>query len=186
LAGVLDWLRVFRTYAYKHPQLWGIHNYLDANHFIVPAQSTTAKIIKYLPGEIWLTQTGGIVESSSFAYDEQRAAGAIDQVFALAAMSSRITRVYLYNWYGITTPKLWDSGLVAQDGTPRPGLAAVRRNTSNAAGMAMPRLEVVVGDTSVSAASPSRPRRLGRSVATRACRFRPERERGDGLQAAGA
>jgi hypothetical protein len=34
----------------------------------------------------------------------------------------------LYNWYGITTPKLWDSGLVAQDGTPRPGLAAVRHN----------------------------------------------------------
>jgi hypothetical protein len=126
-AGVLDWLRVFRTYAYKRPQLWGIHNYLDANHFLSAAQSTTAKILKYLPGEVWLTETGGIVESSSFAHDEQRAARAITHVFELAAMSRRITRVYLYNWYGITTPKLWDSGLVAADGTPRPGLAALRR-----------------------------------------------------------
>jgi hypothetical protein len=42
-------------------------------------------------------------------------------------MSTRITRVYLYNWYGITTPKMWDSGLVAADGTPRPGLDALRR-----------------------------------------------------------
>jgi hypothetical protein len=125
-AGVLDWLRVFRTYAYKRPQLWGIHNYLDANHFLSAAQSTTAKILKYLPGEVWLTETGGIVESSSFAHDEQRAARAITHVFELAAMSPRITRVYLYNWYGITTPKLWDSGLVAADGTPRPGLAALR------------------------------------------------------------
>jgi len=125
-AGVLDWLRVFRTYAYRHPQLWGIHNYLDANHFIDPAQSTTAKLLRYLPGEVWLTETGGIVESSTFSHDEQRAARAITHVFDLAALSDRITRVYLYNWYGITKPGMWDSGLVAADGTPRPGLAAVR------------------------------------------------------------
>jgi hypothetical protein len=126
-AGVLDWLRTFRTYAYKHPQLWGIHDYLDANHFVPAAESTTAKILKYLPGEVWLTETGGIVESSTFAHDEQRAARAITHVFELAALSTRITRVYLYNWYGITKPKMWDSGLVAADGTPRPGLAALRR-----------------------------------------------------------
>jgi hypothetical protein len=127
-AGVLDWLRTFRTYAYRHPQLWGIHNYLDANHFIPASASTTAKIIKYLPGEIWLTETGGIVESSTFVHDEQRAARAITHVFELADMSPRITRVYLYNWYGITAPKMWDSGLVAADGTPRPGLAALRQH----------------------------------------------------------
>ena len=125
-AGVLDWLHVFRTYAYRHPMLWGIHNYLDANHFVAPAQSTTAKLLRYLPGEVWLTETGGIVESSTFTHDEDRAARAITHVFDLAALSDRITRVYLYNWYGITTPRMWDSGLVAADGTPRAGLYALR------------------------------------------------------------
>src|SRR5437764_9654664 len=68
-AGVLDWLHVFRTYAYRHPQLWGIHNYLDANHFIAPAQSTTAQLLRYLPAAAWLTETGRIVESSTFSHD---------------------------------------------------------------------------------------------------------------------
>ena len=125
-AGVLDWLRVFRTYAYRHPQLWGIHNYLDANHFVPAPQSTTAELLRYVPGEVWLTETGGIVESSTMSHDEQRAARAITHVFELAALSERITRVYLYNWYGITRPGMWDSGLVGADGAPRAGLAAVR------------------------------------------------------------
>ena len=75
---------------------------------------------------MWLTETGGIVESSTMSHDEDRAARAITHVFELAAMSPRITRVYLYNWYGITQPRMWDSGLVSATGAPRAGLAALR------------------------------------------------------------
>jgi hypothetical protein len=126
-AGVMEWLRTFRTYVYRRPQLWGVHNYLDTNHLVPASTSTTSKILRYLPGEVWLTETGGIVSSGSFPYDEARAARATQHMFDLAGMSPRITRLYIYNWYGIRNPKMWDSGLVSADGVPRPALDVVRR-----------------------------------------------------------
>jgi hypothetical protein len=126
-AGVLDWLRTFRTYVYRRPQLWGLHNYGDANRFRTPAASVTAQVLAYLPGELWLTETGGIVNfSTSFPFDPQRAARAVAHTFTLAEMSPRITRVYLYNWYGAANPTLWDSGLVSAAGVPRPALDVLR------------------------------------------------------------
>jgi hypothetical protein len=127
-SNALTWLRTYRTYVYKHPQLWGIHDYGDANHFRPYATSVTSKLVTYLPGEIWLTETGGIVNlPTSWPYDVDRAARAVQHTFELAEGSPRITRVYLYNWYGVTDPTLWDSGLVAADGTPRPALSVVLR-----------------------------------------------------------
>jgi hypothetical protein len=126
-AGVLDWLRTFRTYAYRRPQLWGLHNYGDVNHLVPAATSATAKVLRYLPGEVWLTETGGIVSSSAFPFDVNRAATATRHLLSLAEMSPRIARVYIYNWYGVRDPRLWDSGLVSADGVPRPALDVVRR-----------------------------------------------------------
>jgi hypothetical protein len=128
ISNALTWLRTYRTYVYKHPQLWGLHNYGDANRFRPFASSVTARVLTYLPGELWLTETGGIVNSgASFPFDLDRAARAVQHTFELADSSSRITRVYLYNWFGVTNPDIWDSGLVSADGTPRPGLEVVRR-----------------------------------------------------------
>jgi hypothetical protein len=124
---VLTWLRTFRTYAYRHPQLWGLHNYNDANLFRPAAGSITAKVLGYLPGEVWLTETGGIVSSPRFPYDPQRAARAVQQVFTLAGAFPRITRVYVYNWLGVADPTQWDAGLVTATGAPRPALDVVRR-----------------------------------------------------------
>jgi hypothetical protein len=126
---VLQWLRTFRTYAYRHPRLWGLHNYGDANHFRSVAESHTAKVLRALPGEVWLTETGGIVRlGDRWAHDEARAAHATEHAFELAAMSPRITRMYVYCWYGSRDGKLWDSGLVSADGVPRPALDVVRRH----------------------------------------------------------
>jgi hypothetical protein len=127
---VLTWLRTFRMYAYKRPQLWGLHNYNDANRFRTPAASMTSKVLTYLPGEVWLTETGGIINSPTFPADPAdpgRASRAIQQVFTLAEAFPRITRVYLYNWYGVADPTKWDAGLVTADSKPRPALDAVRR-----------------------------------------------------------
>jgi hypothetical protein len=126
--GVRDWLRVFRTYAYRHPQLWGLHNYGDANRFRASGSSITAQVLRFLPGELWLTETGGIVNfASSFPYDEQRAARGVRQTFTLAEMSPRITRIYLYNWYGVADRTRWDSGFVSASGAPRPALGVLRQ-----------------------------------------------------------
>jgi hypothetical protein len=124
---VLSWLRTFRTYAYRRPQLWGLHNYNDANVFRPAASSMTAKVMRYLPGEVWLTETGGIVNSPRFPNDPQRAARAVQHVFALAEAFPRITRVYIYNWLGVAAPGAWDAGLVTADSRPRPALDVVRR-----------------------------------------------------------
>jgi hypothetical protein len=124
---VLAWLRTFRTYAYKRPQLWGLHNYNDANLFRPAASSMTAKVLRYLPGEVWLTETGCIVNSPRWPYDPQRAARAVQHVFTLAEAFPRISRVYIYNWLGVADPTSWDAGLVTSDGRPRPALDVVRR-----------------------------------------------------------
>jgi hypothetical protein len=128
IGNAMTWLRTYRTYVYKRPQLWGIHDYGDANRFRPYATSVTKKLVDYLPGEIWLTETGGIVNlGSAFPFDVDRAARAVQHTFELAEADPRITRVYLYNWYGVANPGIWDSGLVAADGTPRPALDVVRR-----------------------------------------------------------
>jgi putative glycosyl hydrolase len=124
---VLTWLRTFRTYAYQHPQLWGLHNYNDVNLFRPAATSVTAKVLGYLPGEVWLTETGGIVNSPRFPYDLDRAARAVAHTFTLAEAFPRISRVYVYNWLGVANRTQWDAGLVDADGTPRPALDVVRR-----------------------------------------------------------
>ena len=137
----LTWLRTYRTYVYKHPQLWGLHDYADANRFRPYATSVTKKVVDYLPGEIWLTETGGIVNlGTSFPFDVNRAARAVQHTFELAEASPRITRVYLYNWYGVTNPGIWDSGLIAAT-APR-----ARRSTSCAAtwGSSLPSVTVDV------------------------------------------
>ncbi|MEA2248554.1 MAG: hypothetical protein QOH46_3083 [Solirubrobacteraceae bacterium] len=124
---VVAWLRTFRTYAYRHPQLWGLHNYNDANLLRPAAGSMTAKVMAYLPGEVWLTETGGIVNSPRFPNDPQRAARAVQHVFTLAEAFPRISRIYIYNWLGVADPGGWDAGLVTWDSRPRPALDVVRR-----------------------------------------------------------
>ncbi len=40
------------------PQIWGIHNYADVNRL---RSSATRAILRRVPGEVWMTETGGLV-----------------------------------------------------------------------------------------------------------------------------
>ncbi|MBA2644757.1 MAG: hypothetical protein H0U80_04870, partial [Solirubrobacterales bacterium] len=99
--GMEKWLSTFKRYA-RAPKLWGLHNYGDANHFKPLKRTGTAKLLKLVKGEVWLTEAGGIVRFGRYyrggRAGEARAARATQQTFALARMSSRIKRVYLYHW----------------------------------------------------------------------------------------
>ena len=54
----------------------GLHNYSDTNRF---RNKGTKAILKVVKGDLWLTETGGVVKfGSSFPFDEQRAAKALD------------------------------------------------------------------------------------------------------------
>jgi hypothetical protein len=129
IGNIFEWLRVYREHLGEEPQLWGILNYGDTTQLTDPLHSTTGAVLSAVPGELWITETGGIVKFWPFyPFDLDRAARSTEQAFVLAKMSPRITRMYLYNWYAPSDSSAgWDTGLVAADGAPRPALDVVRR-----------------------------------------------------------
>jgi hypothetical protein len=140
-ADVLDtsnmrsWLQGFVKAALE-ANLWGLHNYGDTNRFRTSGIDTLLRTVK---GDVWLTETGSIVSFTtakgkvSFKSSETRAAKAMNYLFDdLVPRSSRIKRVYVYNW--LSDPKnRWDSGLVGHDGKPRKIYDIVKRYIGAAA-----------------------------------------------------
>jgi hypothetical protein len=124
-AGFATWVRRFRRVA-RAPRIWGLHDYVDVNRnrdVSVPRlrRATGGR------GEVWLTETGGVVRfARSFGYDERRAARRTRHVLTLATRR-RVRRVYLYQWTGAPLGARWDSGLIAADGRTRPALNVVER-----------------------------------------------------------
>ena len=53
------YLASFRRYAKGSPKLWGLHNYGDVNR---RRTTFTKAMLRTVPGEVWLTETGGIVK----------------------------------------------------------------------------------------------------------------------------
>jgi hypothetical protein len=142
-ADVLDtsnmhrYLRAFMRRAPGRPRLWGLHNYQDVNH---RTSADTRRMLETVPGEVWLTETNGIVKfgaSRQFRYSESRAARCTRWMFRLAnrfdsrrrGMRSRITRLFVYEWFGAPRGARFDAGLVDPDGTPRRAYAVVRRHS---------------------------------------------------------
>src|SRR4051812_31249348 len=124
-AGFAPWVRRFRRVA-RAPRIWGLHDYVDVNRFrdvsVPRMRRATGR-----RGQVWLTETGGVVRfARSFGYDERRAARSTRHVLRLAARRG-VRRVYLYQWTGAPLGARWDSGLIADDGRPRPALNVVER-----------------------------------------------------------
>jgi hypothetical protein len=112
------WLRAFRAKAGRGPHIFGLHNYPEVTRL---KTGVTRSFLRRFPrARVWITETGGIVEHKRWKYDEDRAARVIRHVFRITNRLHRIERLYLYNWRfdGMGD---WDSGLIAVDGTARPG-----------------------------------------------------------------
>ncbi len=131
-----SYLRAFMRRAKGHPRLWGLHNYQDVNY---KTASDTRKMLSMAPGEVWLTETGGIVRfagSRLKKYSPKRAANRTKYMFKLAAryqrkragMRSKITQLYVYTWFGEPRGARFDAGLVNPNGSPRPAFSVVRKN----------------------------------------------------------
>lgn len=122
--GMTDYLAQYRRHLDGEPEIWGLHNYADTNRF---RTSGLRDLLRTVSGDVWLTETGGIVKfGRNFPRDEERAARAITYAFELAREHERVKRIYLYNWTGARPTDRFDSGLVGPDGTPRPGYEALR------------------------------------------------------------
>ena len=127
------YLRDFRRSVSGSPRLWGLHNYKDVNRRQDKGLRT---MLDAVPGEVWLTETGGIVKlEPSFPFSPSRAASRTRYLFqqadkydrVRAGLRGKLGRVYNYRWYGEPADSRFDAGLVAQDGTPRAALATFAR-----------------------------------------------------------
>ncbi len=117
--GMTRYLAAYRRALRGTPRIWGLHNYADSNRF---RKSGLAALLDAVPGDVWLTETGGIVKfGRNFPRDERRAGRAVAFALRLAADTPRVKRVYLYNWTGAPPDARFDSGLVGPDAKPRPG-----------------------------------------------------------------
>ena len=75
------YLATFRRHAKGSPKLWGLHNYGDVNR---RRTTYTKQMLRTVPGEVWLTETGGIVKLlPSFKHSPTRAAARTKGMFRL-------------------------------------------------------------------------------------------------------
>ena len=109
------------------PKIWGLHNYSDVNRL----QSWRTRALgRALGGQMWLTETGGIVQFGGAFPNRrgsglERAATVLGYMFKVAGSQSRIRRLYIYNWTGVTAKARFDAGLTDAHHKPRPGYLVV-------------------------------------------------------------
>ena len=127
---VVRWARRFAKAAGRWPAAWGLHNYVDVNLF---STRRTRELLRGIRGELWLTETGGVVARNNkstvrFAGSgNQHAAKATAFLFdQLVPLSPRITRVYLYHWDTPPGDLTWDSGFIGPDTAERPALGVLK------------------------------------------------------------
>jgi hypothetical protein len=109
------------------PTLWGLHNYSDTNRF---TGTRTKQILETVPGTVWLTETGGVVQFGTDFTNVRgsglrRAAHALEYMYKLAYTDPRITRLYIYDWFGENSRARFDAGLMDRFGHPRLGYVVV-------------------------------------------------------------
>jgi hypothetical protein len=129
-----EWLAKFRRAAKGKASIYGLHNYSDVNR---RRASGTRRLLRIVPGQVWLTETGGILKFlPSFKRSERRQANRTKFMFALAdkydrrrsGMRSRITRLYNYQWTGVKRGARFDAGLVNANGTQRKAYRQFRKS----------------------------------------------------------
>ena len=123
---LVSWAKSFIRYAKEKPKYWALHNYVSANRFDA---TRTRELLVAVPGEIWLTEVGGLVKrrtpdrpgKAKLKEGINHAAQVTRYIFdKLVRVSPRISRVYLYHWNADGPTSTWDSGLLGDDGAPRP------------------------------------------------------------------
>jgi hypothetical protein len=122
------WVKQVERAAKHRIGIWALHNYIDANRF---RTSGTRSLLRATKAKVWFTETGGLVRRDNgsrieFANSKTHAVKATKWVFKLARLSSRIRRVYIYQWSAPPKNSTWDSGLMDRRGKPRPAYKVVR------------------------------------------------------------
>jgi hypothetical protein len=109
------------------PKIWGLHNYSDINRL---ESWRTRALVRALGGQVWLTETGGIVQFGGGFPNKNgsgltRSAKVLKYMFAVAASQPQIKRLYIYDWTGGGSSTRFDAGLMNAHDQPRPGYVVV-------------------------------------------------------------
>lgn len=122
----IRYINVFKRYLgpKRLPSIWGLHNYSDTNRF---HSTGTRAVLADTTGQLWLTETGGIVKlSGDFPFSLSRQTKATKYMFSLTGLSRRITRLYVFQWTGgVTARERFDAGLTDVHGKPRPAYCVI-------------------------------------------------------------
>ncbi len=135
ISNMRRYLKKFMRKAKGKPRLWGLHNYGDVNR---KRTKYTVQMLDTVPGEVWLTETGGLVkfgEGRQFKYNERRANRRTKWMFKIAnrydnrrrGMRSKLTRLFVYKWFGEERGARFDAGLMDPDGEPRRAYRTFRK-----------------------------------------------------------
>ena len=131
-----EWVRAYRRALRTKVQVWGLHNYLDANRF---RTGGTRRLLRAVRGRVWLTEVGGLIARRSangrlqqgrIKLDESPAHAARVTRFVLdelVSLSPRLSRVYLYHWNARTRLDTWDSAFITPGGRERPAYRVLER-----------------------------------------------------------
>jgi hypothetical protein len=137
---MLAWIKTFKRYA-PMARIWGLHNYKDAND----AKGTTRLLLKAVRGQVWLTETGGILRlkpsdgsRGGRKHTKAEQARAVKRVYQIAKSNRRIARVYFYEW-AKKKGNRWDSAFVETNGKLRPSYHALKRGIRISGGAALAR-----------------------------------------------
>ncbi len=129
----LEYIAEFKREIYRlrsvMPTVWGLHDYSDLNRL---ESWRTRDLDAALGGEVWLTETGGVVKfGGAFPNNHgsglTRAARVLRFMFGVAASNTRIKRLYIYDWTGGTASTRFDAGLMNVRYKPRQGYVVVCR-----------------------------------------------------------
>jgi hypothetical protein len=109
------------------PKIWGLHNYSDINRL---ESWRTKALSKAMGGQVWLTETGGLVQFAPVFLNKRgagltRAVKVLKYMFNVAASQTQIKRLYIYDWTGGVTATRFDAGLMNAHDQPRAGYVVV-------------------------------------------------------------
>jgi hypothetical protein len=129
---VLDWWNMrlwvlkYKRHLRGRPRLWSMHNYVDVNAFRPWRRSGTRQLLRLTHGQLWISETAGIVYYvREGRLGERHAAAATRWMLSLPRHSRRVSRVYAYQWQAECHPDTWDSAWFRANGAARPAYRAL-------------------------------------------------------------
>ena len=127
------WIGTFLQTARPYPTIWPFNPYRSAS---TDDPTRILTLLRAVHGQIWFSEVGGIVwwryHGRLIYHGLAYAARVTANIFKLATLSPRITRIYYYHWRSPGSPSskkrvTWDAGLISAGGVARPALLVVEK-----------------------------------------------------------